>query len=205
MNKVRAAVSSFIFTTVRRVGKQAWVAPVFVRVQRFLPLEYVARTDHAIAIRHPRAAWPGHIVITPTTVSRGLLSAREPIANRGFHMWQIYLLARDVAADQPEAERGRVLLINGGRRQEIGQMHGHLTPSLEDAGFPANAMEAAEEGVDERRFYDVEASPTGFTDWLRDLEAIAPEWLANDRGFGVLIPIEGGVLPRVKITVDCDI
>ena len=44
--------------------------------------------------------------------------------------------------------------------------------------------------------------PTG---WLRDLEEIAPDWLANDRGFAVLIPIEDGVLPRVKITVDCDI
>jgi hypothetical protein len=120
-------------------------------------------------------------------------------------MWQIYLLARDVAARQPEEERGRILLINGGRRQEIGQIHGHLTPSLEDAGFPSNLLEAMDKDVDERRFYNVEASPDGFTDWLRDLEEIAPTWLANDRGFGVLIPIEGGVLPRVKITVDCDI
>lgn len=205
MQQLRAKASSIIFTTVKQVGKQPWVAPVFSRLRHILPLQYVARTDHAIAIRHPRAGWPGHIVITPTTVSRGLLSAREPIANRGFHMWQIYLLARDVAASQPEDERGHVLIINGGRRQEIGQMHGHLAPSLEAAGFPANVFEAMDRDVDERRFYDVEASPNGFTDWLRELEAIAPEWLAGDRGFAVLIPLEPGILPRVKITVDCDI
>jgi diadenosine tetraphosphate (Ap4A) HIT family hydrolase len=205
MDQTRASVSKLIFTTVKQVGKQPWVAPVFTRVRRFLPLQYVAQTDHAIAIKHPRAGWPGHVVITPTTVSRGLLSHREPIANRGFHMWQIYLLARDVAANQPEEERGHVLIINGGRRQEIGQMHGHLTPTLGHAGFPENLLEAMEEGIDERRFYNVEASPDGFSEWLRELEEIAPEWLANDRGFAVLIPIEPGVLPRVKITVDCDI
>jgi hypothetical protein len=98
-----------------------------------------------------------------------------------------------------------VLIINGGRRQEIGQMHGHLTPSLEAASFPSNLLEAMDQDVDERRFYNVEASPEGFTEWLRDLEAIAPTWLADNRGFAVLIPIEEGVLPRVKITVDCDI
>lgn len=205
MHHLRAKASSLIFTTIKQVGKQPWVAPVFARTRRFLPLQYVARTDHAIAIRHPRAGWPGHIVITPTTVSRGLLSTREPIANRGFHIWQIYLLARDVAASQPEDERARILIINGGRRQEIGQMHGHLTPSLETAGFPANLLEAMDRDVDERRFSNIEASPKGFTDWLRELEAIAPEWLANNRGFAVLIPIEPGVLPQLKITVDCDI
>lgn len=205
MHTLRANASSLIFTTIKQVGKQPWVAPVFTRTRRFLPLQYVARTDHAIAIRHPRAGWPGHVVVTPTTVSRGLLSTREPIANRGFHMWQIYLLARDVAAGQPEEECGRFLIINGGRRQEIGQMHGHLTPSLETAGFPANLLEAMDRDVDERRFYNIEASPKGFTDWLAELEAIAPEWLAEDRGFAVLIPIEPGILPQLKITVDCDI
>jgi diadenosine tetraphosphate (Ap4A) HIT family hydrolase len=205
MDQLRARISAFIFTTVRKVGMQPWVAPVFCRTQRFLPLDRVEQTDHAIAMRHPRAGWPGHIVITPVTPCRGLLSQREPVANRGFNMWQIYLLARDVAARQPEDECGRILLINGGRRQEIGQMHGHLAPSVEDAGFPSNLLEAMDRDVDERRFYNVEASPEGFTDWLRDLEEIAPTWLANNRGFGVVIPIEGGVLPRVKITVDCDI
>lgn len=205
MQQIRARISSFIFTTVKQVGKQPWVAPVFCRVHRFLPLEYVAQTDRAIAIKHPRAGWPGHVVITPITPCRGLLSQREPLINRGFHMWQIYLLARDVAANQPEEERGRMLIINGGRRQEIGQMHGHLTPSLDAAGFPSNLLEAMEEDVDERRFYNIEASPEGFTDWLRDLGEIAPTWLANNRGFGVIIPLEGGVLPRVNITIDCDI
>lgn len=205
MKKLRAPIASFIFTTVRRVGMQPWVAPVFARVHRFLPVDLVERTDHAIAMKHPRAGWPGHVVITPVTPCRGLLSQREPLKNRGFNMWQIYLLARDVAAHQPEEERGTVLIINGGRRQEIGQIHGHLTPTLEDAGFPENVLEAMEEGIDERHFYNIEASPEGFTDWLRDLEEIAPTWLANDRGFAVLIPIEGGVLPRVKITIDCDI
>jgi hypothetical protein len=205
MHQLRATISKLIFTTVKQVGKQPWVAPAFTRVRRFLPLQYIERTDDAIAVTHPRAGWPGHVVITPTTVSRGLLSHREPIANRGFHMWQIYLLARDVAPNQPEDERGCYLIINGGRRQEIGQMHGHLTPTLETAGFPKNLLEAMDRDVDERRFYNVEASPEGFTDWLRELEEIAPDWLPNDRGFAVLIPIEPGILPRVKITVDCDI
>lgn len=205
MQTLRARIAALIFTTVRTVGKQPWVAPVFTRVHRLLPLEYVEKTEHAIAIKHPRAGWPGHVVITPVTVCRGLLSQREPLKNRGFNMWQIYLLAREVAAQQPEEERGRVLIINGGRRQEIGQIHGHLAPSPEAANFPSNVLEAMEEGVDERRFYNVEASPEGFTDWLRDLEEIAPTWLANDRGFAVLIPIEEGVLPHVKITIDCDI
>jgi diadenosine tetraphosphate (Ap4A) HIT family hydrolase len=205
MDTIRSRVSALIFTGVKTVGKQPWVAPAFCRVHRLLPLQYVAQTDNAIAIRHPRAGWPGHVVITPTLPCRGLLSSREPLANRGFHMWEIYLLARDVAAGQPDQERGRVLIINGGRRQEIGQLHGHLTPSLESAGFPSNLLEALDEDVDERRFYNVEASPKGFTDWLADLEEMAPSWLANDRGFAVLIPLEEGVLPYVKITVDCDI
>lgn len=84
-------------------------------------------------------------------------------------------------------------------------MHGHLTPTLVHAGFPENLLEAMDRDVDERRFYNVEASPEGFTSWLQELEAIAPEWLAGNRGFAVLIPIEPGVLPRLKITVDCDI
>lgn len=205
MDMIRSRISALIFTLVRVVGKQPWVAPVFCRVHQFLPLEYVAQTDDAIAIRHPRAGWPGHVVITPTSPCRGLLSSREPLANRGFHMWEIYLLAREVAAGQPDQERGRVLIINGGRRQEIGQLHGHLTPSLESAGFPSNALEALEADVDERRFYNVEASPKGFTNWLDDLEDLAPSWLANDRGFAVLIPLQEGILPNVKITVDCDI
>lgn len=205
MNAIRSRIAALIFTLVRTVGMQPWVAPVFCRVHRFLPLEYVAETDNAIAIRHPRAGWPGHIVITPTTPCRGLLSSREPLANRGFHMWEIYLLAREVVAGQPEGERGRVVIINGGRRQEIGQMHGHLAPSLNAAGFPANLLEAMDGDVDERRFYHVEASPHGFTAWLGELEALAPSWLANNRGFAVLIPLLEDILPHVKITIDCDI
>jgi diadenosine tetraphosphate (Ap4A) HIT family hydrolase len=205
MDQLRARISSFIFTTVKQVGKQPWVAPVFTRVHRFLPLEYIARTEHAIAIRHPRAGWPGHVVITPLTPCRGLLSQREPLVNRGFHMWEIYLLAREVAGNQPAEERGRVLIINGGRRQEIGQIHGHLASSPDTAGFPESIMEAVHYEVDERRFYDVEVSPEGFTRWLGELEVLAPTWLANNRGFAVLIPIEEGILPHVRITVDCDI
>lgn len=205
MNSFRAKISSLLFTLVRIVGKQPWIAPVFCRVQTFLPLDYVAQTDNLIAIRHPRAGWPGHVVITPTSPCRGLLSDREPLANRGLHMWEIYQLAGEVAADQPEEERGNFLIINGGRRQEIGQIHGHLTPTLDDAGFPSNLLEAMDEEVDERRFYNVEASPRGFKAWLGDFEALAPTWLANNRGFAVLIPLEDGVLPTVMITVDCDI
>lgn len=205
MHQLRAIISQFIFGTIKRVGKQSWVAPVFCRVNRFLPLQYIERTEFAIAIKHPRAGWDGHVVITPLTPCRGLLSQREPLMNRGFNMWQIYLLAREVAKSQAEDERGTFLIINGGRRQEIGQMHGHLTPTLGTAGFPDNVLEALEERIDERRFYNVAASPEGFTEWLIDLEQIAPTWLANDRGFAVLIPIEEGVLPVVKITIDCDI
>lgn len=205
MDSLRAKISAFIFTAVRTVGKQPWVAPVFCHVQRFLPLDYVAQTDNTIAINHPRAGWPGHVVITPTSPCRGLLSDREPLANRGLHMWEIYLLGREVAEAQPADERGNVLFINGGRRQEIGQIHGHLAPSVEAAGFPSNLLEALDEGVDERRFYNVDASPSGFTEWLGELEGMAPTWLRDDRGFAVIMPLEEGVLPTVKITVDCDI
>lgn len=205
MQHLQARTSALIFTLVRTVGKQPWVAPVFARVHRLLPLEYVARTNDTIAIRHPRAGWQGHVVITPTLPCRGLLSPRDPLANRGFHLWEIYALARDIAASQPEQDRARVLIINGGRRQEIGQIHGHLAPSPEAAGLPSNLLEAMDEGVDERRFYNVPASPEGFADWLGDLERIAPTWLANDRGFAVVIPLETSVLPEVRITVDCDV
>lgn len=110
------------FALGRRLGKHPVVSPLFVAVWRFLPLERCAQAEGVLAVMHPRPAWPGHVLVLPTTRVAGLIDTRLSPDVFGRVVRDMIALAHSL---DPSADN-RWLLINGGTRQDIGHLHGHV-------------------------------------------------------------------------------
>lgn len=100
-----------------------WIGLIFARGSRWLPLRRLRETDTCVAFRHPRPAYPVHVLIVPKRALRSLADLRPGDANPASEM---VLLARDVARDLGLGESGYRLILNGGAYQDVPQVHLHL-------------------------------------------------------------------------------
>jgi diadenosine tetraphosphate (Ap4A) HIT family hydrolase len=187
MSNASHAVRRLAFDVARRIGKRDIATHLFCICEPILPLTRLQRSAGAVAFLHPRPSWPGHALVTPTRRCPALLTPRWPIASRAAALWATIELAERVAGD--DGSDFRYLIVNGGERQDVGQLHGHLTGSLERAGFAG----PADPGGDPERyvaFDGVSRSPAGVEDWLRALEAHQRQWPRPDAGFSAIFPLQ---------------
>lgn len=109
------------------MGKHPITSRVFCLVERFLPLDRVIRTESCIAFRHPRPTWDPHILVVPTTPFPEIGSPKIPLSRQFALIWEMANVA-GIVVRELELAGTHTMIINGGVRQDIGQVHGHLTP-----------------------------------------------------------------------------
>ena len=116
----------------RRIGKHPVASVLFCLTERLLPVKRIARTPGLVAFHHPRPVADPHILIVPTRPFPALTTDRLTTREKAGIVWQMTQLAREI---MPHGNYQFV--INGGERQDIGQVHAHLLK--EESGIAAGA------------------------------------------------------------------
>ncbi len=88
-----------------------------------LPVDRLGETERVVAFRHPHPAYPVHILIVPKREIRSLLEVSEADMP---YMDEAIALAQRLVRELRLEEAGYRLVVNGGRFQDVPQLHFHL-------------------------------------------------------------------------------
>lgn len=110
---------------------------------RLIPVKRVCMSRDVIAFRHPQPCYTGHLILSPRRSIRSLLHmADAPLCRYLGAIRQTVLAIRAV---YPEYRDSFTLVANGGRKQEVQQVHFHMftghdfvRPLPPDASIPAD-------------------------------------------------------------------
>ncbi len=102
---------------------QLIVGLIFEKFSKFLPINVVKETDKVIAFWHPKPFWEKHIVIVPKKAIKSLTSITP---DELVYISEVYKVAKQIVIDLEWEKYGYTILVNGGTRQEVGQIHFHL-------------------------------------------------------------------------------
>jgi len=100
------------------------VGAAFGKFSGLLPVKRIKETDKVIAFWHPRPSWEKHILIVPKKPIKSLL---ELTAADFEYIDEVYRVASQIVLELGLEEAGYSIICNGGRRQEVHQLHFHLT------------------------------------------------------------------------------
>lgn len=88
-----------------------------------LPVEKRYCSDHILAFVHPCPSYQEHLILSPRKPVRDLMEmAKTPCSVCFSEVWKAVLQL----TERPEYRQGFTLVANGGRRQEVKQVHFHL-------------------------------------------------------------------------------
>ena len=99
------------------------VGLAFGKFSKLLPVKRVKETNKVIAFWHPKPFWEKHIVLVPKKAIKSI-SALTP--EDSDYISDIYLTAKKIVQEFGWEKNGYTILVNGGDRQEVGQIHFHL-------------------------------------------------------------------------------
>lgn len=99
------------------------VGLVFGKFSNLLPVKRIKETEKVLAFWHPKPFWEKHIVLVPKKAIKSL-TALTP--EDGIYISEIYLVAKEIVQELEWDKSGYTILVNGGNRQEVGQIHFHL-------------------------------------------------------------------------------
>lgn len=144
------SIKTAAFSIGRKLGKRPLTSTIFCWIERFLPLDRVGRSEHCVAFYHPRPSWDPHILVVPTVPFPAIGTPTIRPEQQFALIWEMVQLGQHVAHDL-NMDGGLTMTINGGVRQEIGQVHGHLTTLLPGADG-INSIVLGDPGVDRERW-----------------------------------------------------
>ncbi len=87
-----------------------------------IPVKKVYSGKDVIAFRHPKPSYENHIIISPKKAVRNL----QKMATDSGYFAKIWDAAKQICATHPEYGDSFVLVANGGKRQEVQQVHFHM-------------------------------------------------------------------------------
>ena len=119
----------------KKVGKAAFslaktsvgsliVGIAFGKLSRLLPVKKIKDTKYAIAFWHPKPHWERHILIVPKKSIKSVAALRK---GDSMYIAGMFKVAKDIVKELGWESKGYSLIINGGKRQEVGQLHMHLS------------------------------------------------------------------------------
>lgn len=123
----------------------ATVRFVFARAVWLLPVRFVVKTPRVVVFPHPRPVDSPHLLVVPRRAIRGVrtvTAADRPWLDEAWRLGREQALAAGVPA---------VLVFNGGRWQDVPQLHGHV--------LPAERFGISGAGLDETPLFEVVEHP----------------------------------------------
>ncbi|MBR4067401.1 MAG: HIT domain-containing protein [Clostridia bacterium] len=130
-----------------RLAKSKWMGKAVGSAFRFCPWAIPGKklycSERVLVMEHPCPAYPNHVILSPRKPIADLTElAQEKHAVYGAELWK----AVAYLATHHEAYRnGFTLVANGGRRQEVGQVHFHLFTGQELVSETVQELQESEE------------------------------------------------------------
>ena len=89
-----------------------------------IPVKNVYNSKDIFAFYHPKPSYQNHIIISPKRAVKNL----QQMAQESFSKYFVKILeiAREICEMHPEYHNSFVLVANGGKRQEVQQVHFHM-------------------------------------------------------------------------------
>jgi diadenosine tetraphosphate (Ap4A) HIT family hydrolase len=135
----RAFIANLLFSVARHPSMGSVVGWGFEHFSPVLPLERILLTNKTIAFNHPRPTWGRHILIIP----RKQIKTIFDLADDKTHLADVWQTAREVFSRERFVPKSYALLVNGGIRQDVKQVHFHLSGEQEFAPAFASVSENA--------------------------------------------------------------
>lgn len=89
-----------------------------------IPVKKLGNHKDVIAFRHPKPSYENHVILSPRRAIRDLLTlAQEPCTRYFVALWNAVTGIRET---QSAYRNAYTLVANGGKRQEVQQVHFHL-------------------------------------------------------------------------------
>ena len=99
------------------------VGVAFGHCSKLLPIERVYETDGVLAFRHPKPHWEEHILVVPKKAIKSLDTAKTEDQK---YLTELFHVAQEIIKTEKEHYNSYQLIINGGTRQEVPQLHLHI-------------------------------------------------------------------------------
>lgn len=125
----RAFIANALFSVALTPSMGSVVGWGFEHFSPALPVERVLLTGKTIAFHHPRPTWKRHILIIP----RKQIGTIFDLLNDRVYLEDIWRTAYEVFSGQAFTPERYALLVNGGLRQDVKQVHFHLNGEKEYA------------------------------------------------------------------------
>jgi len=93
-------------------------------LSKLLPIKRVKETDKVLAFWHPKPFWEKHILLVPKKHIKSLDTLKDEDSE---YIKEVYKVARDIVIELGWNETEYTILTNGGTRQEVNQIHFHLS------------------------------------------------------------------------------
>ncbi len=95
----------------------------FGKLHKFIPVKRVKETNNVIAFWHPKPFWEKHILIVP---KKAIKKITKIDAKDFVYLNDVFMVAKSIVEELGWEKDGYTLLSNGGKRQEVNQLHFHL-------------------------------------------------------------------------------
>jgi len=99
------------------------VGIAFGKLSKLLPVKRVEETEKVIAFWHPKPFWEKHILIVPKKQIKSLVLVKDGDLE---YINEVYRVAGKIVKRLNWEKGGYTILVNGGDRQEVNQLHFHL-------------------------------------------------------------------------------
>ena len=96
---------------------------VFARMSFLIPVQRLRETATLVAFHHPRPGYAVHILIVP---KRAIASLAELTAADQDFMADLFACVQGLVAELGLEAAGYRLIANGGKYQDVAQLHFHL-------------------------------------------------------------------------------
>ncbi len=121
-------ISKFLFFLAKSPIGDLIVGIAFGNLSGLLPVKRIKETDKVVAFWHPKPYWEKHILLVPKKAIKSLTSLKD---EDYIYINEVYKVAKEIVEEQGWEKNGYTILANGGSRQEVSQVHFHLSSGAE--------------------------------------------------------------------------
>lgn len=116
-------ISKYFFDVAKTPLGDIIVGTAFGKLSNLLPVKRVYENDKILAFWHPKPFWEEHILIVPKKQIKSVLEINE---SNETYILEMYKAVRLIVEKLNWVDKEYSLLTNGGKRQEVNQLHTHL-------------------------------------------------------------------------------
>ncbi len=117
----------WLFSLARSTLGRFLIGRAFASLSFAIPVKRLRETKTLIAFPHPQPSYPVHILIVPKKALGGLSEVGPAEAD---FLQDLFETVRSLVSEYGLEEAGYRLIANGGKYQEVAQVHFHLVAEI---------------------------------------------------------------------------